>query len=295
MFCSADKKYLSLLDTRGVFDNTTKSALAQTEVAKIVRRHFSSGGEKTKKALLIGFDGARADTMQLLCESESEPVSGALFTSGYSAVNALKAEGGLYLSYAGGEKDDPQETSTAQGWAAILTGVWGGVNGVKKHVPLKNETPTVLRELAEQGKTAAFLAEWNDHFTITYKNEIELVKHEKTPLRFIQFETDKALQQAFLQEIQNGTDCIFGIFEGPDYNGHSTQFGMQNYRYVMSVLHLDNIAYSLLEAVKARPTYAEEDWLILITSDHGGHKHGHGTQQAYDRMTFIACNQKLSV
>lgn len=44
----------------------------------------------------------------------------------------------------------------------------------------------------------------------------------------------------------------------------------------------------------ARETFQNEDWLILITSDHGGHKTGHGTQKAEDRMTFIAGNQKIS-
>lgn len=109
--------------------------------------------------MLIGFDGARADAMHLLFESTDEKITGGLFVSAYSAVQALKAEGGLYLSYAGGESDSRQETSTAQGWAAILTGVWGAENGVLRHLPLKTNCPTVLRELAMQGKKSAFLAE----------------------------------------------------------------------------------------------------------------------------------------
>ena len=58
-------------------------------------------------------------------------------------------------------------------------------------------------------------------------------------------------------------------------------------------MHLDNLAYRLMEEVRARPTYEKEDWLVLITSDHGGHGRRHGTQQMYDRMTFIACNQPI--
>ena len=80
--------------------------------------------------------------------------------------------------------ENPQETSTAQGWAAILTGVWGDNNGVKRHVPLKTDCPTVLRNLAESGKKAAFLAEWADHFTITYKEEIRMAEEKKLPLCF---------------------------------------------------------------------------------------------------------------
>ena len=54
-----DAAYLQRLDTRGVFDNTTKNALPQTIIAKIVQSHFASPNGKTPKALLIGFDGAR--------------------------------------------------------------------------------------------------------------------------------------------------------------------------------------------------------------------------------------------
>lgn len=290
----AERNYLNLLNTRGVFHNTTDSALPQTVVAKIVQKHFSEPSEKVKKALLIGFDGARADSMHLLCESEAETVTGNLFCSEYSAVNVLKESGGLYLSFAGGLPSNPQETSTAQGWSAILTGVWGDDNGVKQHRPLRRDCPTVLRALAENGKTAAFLAEWPDHFTITYKDEMEIAKTKNLPLKYEKFENDRALEQGFLREIEAETDCIFGIFEAPDYNGHSTGFSNENPRYAAAVCRLDNIAFRLLEAVKARPTYENEDWLILITSDHGGHARGHGTQKAEDRMTFTVSNKKIA-
>lgn len=294
LFKNAEKAYLARLDTQGVFNNTTKTALPQTVFAEAVRKHFQSASGKTPKALLIGFDGARADSMHLLCESADEQVTGGLFHSTYSAVQALKNEGGLYLSYAGGEPSAPQETSTAQGWAAILTGAWGTVNGVLRHVPLKTNCPTVLRELAEQGKKAAFLAEWPDHFSVTYKDEIEIAARRNLPLAFEKYADDRALAAAFSERIAGDTDCIFGIFEGPDYNGHGTGFSTANPRYAACVCRLDNIAYRLTEAVKSRPTYREEDWLIMITSDHGGHDCRHGTQKPYDRMTFIASNKPIA-
>lgn len=289
----AEKNYLNRLNTRGVFYNTTASALPQTTVAKLVQKHFAESSDRVKKALIIGFDGARADSMHLLCESEDAAVTGNLFCSAYSAVNTLKAEGGLYLSFAGGLPENPQETSTAQGWSAILTGAWGDDNGVKQHKTMRRDCPTVLRSLAQSGKSAAFLAEWPDHFTVTYKDEIEIAKTDNLPLLFEKFEDDCALQQGFLREIEAGTDCIFGIFEGPDYNGHATGFSVENPRYASCICHLDNLAYRLMQAVKARPTYEDENWFILITSDHGGHKRGHGTQLSDDRMTFIATNKRI--
>lgn len=285
-------EYFRLIDQAGIFDNSRQSMFPQTVCAKVIRRHFERAG-KAPKALIIGFDGTRADSMCFLVKGANETVSGVRFHSEYSAVNMLKTEGGLYLSYAGGEPDAPQETSTPQGWASILTGEWGSVNGVLQHAPLSTACPTVLRELAQQGKTTAFLAEWDDHFTITYREEMAVVQRKGLPFVFQQFKDDEALEKSMLSNIQKGTDCIFGIFEAPDHNGHSFGFGKQEYRYVTAVCNLDRIAFRFLQEVESRPTYHEEDWLFLITSDHGGHGNMHGTQLDEDRTTFIACNKKL--
>lgn len=284
--------YFKKIDHTGIFDNDRCSMFPQTVCAKLIRRHFACA-QKIPKALIIGFDGTRADSMSFLVKATDESINGVLFHSEYSAINTLKAEGGLYLSYSGGESSAPQETSTAQSWASILTGEWGAKNGVLLHVPLKTTCPTVLRELAQGGKSAAFLAEWDDHFTITYRNEIALAAEKKLPLSFRQHESDEELEGSFLSHIQKGTDCIFGIFESPDHNGHAFGFGEQEYRYVTAVCNLDRIAYKLMEEVKNRPSYEQEDWLILITSDHGGHGNMHGSQMDEDRTTFIACNKKL--
>jgi arylsulfatase A-like enzyme len=44
----------------------------------------------------------------------------------------------------------------------------------------------------------------------------------------------------------------------------------------------------LLDALRARPTYADEDWLLLITTDHG-HKPGgnHGGATLEERSAYV--------
>ena len=46
------------------------------------------------------------------------------------------------------------------------------------------------------------------------------------------------------------------------------------------------MALESINAIKARPTYETEDWLIIITSDHGGIKRNHGKESIQERMTF---------
>ena len=289
-------KYVATVDRNGVFDNAFDQAFPQTKVAEIVRAHLAQENGKRKKVFIFGFDGARADSMLYLIPSNNEKLTGCNLHSPYSFVTELKKDGGLYLSYAGGDRNRPetlQPTSTAQGWSSILTGKWGIEHGVVQHVTKKDSVPTVLLEAARNGKSAFFSSCWPDHFTVTYAGEIKLAERENIPLTFLRVNDEEELQTAMHAEIDKGTDVIFGINEFPDHNGHGSGFGPDNYRYVVGVTNADRYAYELMEHIKSRPEYENEDWLMIATSDHGGHGRGHGTQKTEDRMTFLACNQKL--
>ena len=289
-------KYVATVDRNGVFDNAFDQAFPQTKVAEIVRAHLAQENGKRKKVFIFGFDGARADSMLYLIPSNNEKLTGCNLHSPYSFVTELKKDGGLYLSYAGGDRNRPetlQPTSTAQGWSSILTGKWGIEHGVVQHVTKKDSVPTVRLEAARNGKSAFFSSCWPDHFTVTYAGEIKLAERENIPLTFLRVNDEEELQTAMHAEIDKGTDVIFGINEFPDHNGHGSGFGPDNYRYVVGVTNADRYAYELMEHIKSRPEYENEDWLMIATSDHGGHGRGHGTQKTEDRMTFLACNQKL--
>jgi len=285
-------RYKNIVDKSRIFENTADTAYPQTIVADMVRQHlYNNDTEKKKRVLIYGFDGARADCITYLVPQSKEN-----YKSKYNAVAYLKEKGGLYLSYAGGDKNKPetlQETSTAQGWAAILTGMWGNKNGVVKHVAKRNDAPTVLMEGAEKGLKAVFSAIWPDHFTITYKDEMTAAKENKLPLEFSLVKDENALQSDMINAIDNGIDIIFGISEFPDASGHSTGFSNKNYKYISGIISADRYACELINHIKARTEYENEDWLLIITSDHGGHARRHGTQNIADRMTFIASNKKI--
>ena len=93
--------------------------------------------------------------------------------------------------------------------------------------------------------------------------------------------------------IQSDDDFVFGILENPDINGHDRGFGDSNYRYVAGVCNLDRLSYKLLTRIKMRKTFDEEDWLVIIASDHGGHSTRHGSQYITDKTTFLAISKPL--
>ena len=253
----------------GIFENTVASAYPQTVTARLVREHFTDTDcGKRKKALIVGFDGARADGMLNLVKSRDPKLDVTNENSPLSAVCAVKEQGGLYLTYAGGEPGDrqtKQDTSTAPGWASVLTGVWAREHGVYGMETMNSAYPTALLELARRGVSACFYGLWETHFANTYKGEIETAQKERLPLEYLHCKSENDLHGQLLRAIDADVDCIFGVYEGPDSCGHGVSFTNNNYLYTKSISDCDRCAYELMERVRARDTYENEDWLILIT------------------------------
>lgn len=288
-----NRKYIKAVNADGIFNNTYETRIPQTVINSIILKHFKKA-EKKPKCLFIGWDGCRADAMKYLIKSSDQKVSGCNETGFFSAVCELKKHGGLYITYVGGDKGCEQETSTAQGWSSALCGKW-----MKKpwrqgiEWCLDDDYPTVLKTLSMKGFKTSFCAEWPIHFDNTYKKEIDFAEKNSIPQYFYKLEGDEAVYNHFVERINSDDDLIFAIFENPDHNGHDTGFGDSNYRYVSGVCGLDRISYSLLKEIKNRESFDEEDWLVLIASDHGGHSTRHGTQKICDRTTFLAVSKPI--
>lgn len=286
---------------------------------------------KPKKVAFIGYDGCRADALINVLATpgweegtgDTSPYSG--------IAELLKTQGaGIYLAYAGGSKggENEQHTSTAPGWAALTSGEWGIVNGVTDNGMYKSiDYKTFMLEAAigEFGEKyrSAFAASWQEHFVKTYLSEVEYLREnsdvEKKEINadsnyeevsayldavsasstvdmdFKFVKDDAALHEYLLSCVEEGgnneRDVIFGIYEATDHSGHDTGFGNDNYRYIKGFRDEDSRCYQLLRAIYSRPSFENEDWLIIITADHGGIQTWHGGQTLEERTTWIVCNK----
>lgn len=291
--CTNDKKYLQSLEKLGIFNNTADTMFGQTKVAELVDQHMSSESTegKVKKSLVICFDGARADALATIAlQGEQDPDNLGINTM-YSGINTVRKEGGLYLAYCGGEPKDKknlQETSTGPGFATILTGKWGYENGVMSNgVIMPATSETFLRKYAKLGKKTSFTATWDEHFTEVFKNEVDNpVENHLFNNSTNEIDTHNFNKKA----IKDGRDIVFTIYETPDNVGHNSEYGNHNSFYTKAVRDSDNFAYDLVETVNAREN---EDWLIIITTDHGGNVKSHGKQTLFERTIWIATNKKL--
>ena len=288
-----NKEYLNGIKAPGIFDNSYDDIMPQTIVQSAILNHFQSS-DKVPKCLFLGWDGCRADAMKYLISNGDARISGSSKLAPYSAVSLLKKQGGLYVTYVGGDNGVVQETSTAQGWASALCGKW-----MKKEWrqgiewSLDYDYPTILKTLAMMGYETSFNAIWPIHFSNTYRKEIDYAQESNLKQLYCKFETDEELFENCKKRIASDDDLIFTIFEGPDMNGHGTGFGDDNYRYVSNICNLDTMSYYLIKELEKRKTFEDEDWLVVICSDHGGHAKGHGTQKITDRTTFLALSKPV--
>ncbi len=285
------RKFKNHVEKSGIFANNIETAIPQTEVANAIRKHMNSDG-KTKKVALIGFDGARGDSIIPLMKTSYDNY---FYKSKYSALEQLKEQGDIFLSFTGGGKGSRQETSTPQGWAAMFTGKWAKETGVYSPRDILTKYQTVILEYAEKGKKTSFNAIWPTHFEVTFKDEIRQSKEKGLPAEYNMYDdNDDLLTEEMIKAINTrNCDISFCIFEMPDHMGHETKGGFwnKNPQYVKALFNCDKNAYEIIKAIEGRKTYNDEDWLIIISSDHGGHGRFHGRQFYSDKIIFIATNK----
>ncbi len=293
---SDSHKYTDELEDYGIWDNTIDKQMPQTVVYKLVMDHFKAPlpeGKTAKKVIFLGFDGFRADA---IANIKDDPKS---------AIMYVKSKGGLYHTFAGGVPGkSEQHTSTAPGWASMLTGGWSIFHGINNNGQNKNANETFLTTLAKQGHPASFTASWREHTALSYRPDIVRSIKENIPVTYTHCIDDMDTYYHVLDYVakakgekktpQEDPDVVFFTFEFTDHAGHFYGFG-NNKNYYQGSLDANKFGYDIIKTIEARSTYAQEDWLIVISTDHGGTGHVHGGQSIMERSTWLAVNKKLNV
>lgn len=235
---------------------------------------FSINAHAAQKTLLIGIDGVQLERLQAI-----NPTN----------MNRLT----IARAYTGGivGESSEQDTFSAPGWATILTGVWK-----HKHLVATNDAgeanpdyPSVFKRIKQansQLKVGSF-AHWGAINTQFFTSDISLINQVQSNL------SDADVTQAAINFINTGGDFTFVHLDDVDHTGHTYGFGSA---YDASLATADQEVGQLLNAVFARQQQTGDDWLILVTTDHGREASGynHGGQSESEKTSFIATNKPLN-
>ena len=211
-----------------------------------------------KKVFVIGIDGCRPDAL-LAAET---PYIDSLIENGAWAVGQANPI-----------------TSSGPCWSSILCGVWTAKHGVTDNGfggSNYGEYPdflTLLEKIKPELRTVSVTA-----WTPINQNIVRVADYEGPQTRRREGEPgDDVAAREVAAELRNGDpDVVFVHLDDTDIAGHAYGYHPENEKYVGSIVESDRNVGVMLRALRARPNLANEDWLIIVVSDHGGTGRGHG-------------------
>ena len=231
----------------------------------------ASTAEPVKKAIYIGIDGTRFDAI----EKAATPNLDALVANGIHSPTCLIL----------GERYQKNDTISGPGWSSILTGVWADKHGVhdnsfngRKYEQFPHFFAR-LKEMRPDAKTASFVTWKPIAEYITSAADVSQQFEEKakggTVDDYDRYDT-QATDAAVKHLSEANPDALFLYIGQVDVAGHTHGFHPSVPEYVAAIERADKLVGRALAAVKSRKTFASEDWLVVVTSDHGGQGKGHG-------------------
>ncbi|MFD4535422.1 alkaline phosphatase family protein [Kitasatospora sp. NPDC058397] len=224
-------------------------------------------GTKQAKTLVIGVDGTGYDKLA----AADAPNLKALMAGGMTATSNLYA-------------NPLAPTLSGPGWSTIATGVWPDKHQVKDNAftgARFDQYPDFASRLeaADPAASTLVIGSWNP---ITGN-----VFNGKADLRIAENENDAKTASDAADYLAHGNpDAAFLHFDGIDEAGHAS--GGASAQYAAAIHTVDALVGQVVQAVKSRPAYGSEDWLIVVTTDHGHtDAGGHGGNSANERQTFV--------
>jgi len=229
-----------------------------------------------KKVLFIGIDGLRAAAAAMLQ---------------LSAFRRLERMG-TYSYWANVQSE--ATVKSGPGWTSMFTGVQPGKHLVDSNddlTDISSEYPTVFKLVKDTYPSKKIAASVKWHPLIE-----DIIDHQDPnalDARFLASSDGSMSEQAKQWILNKEYDFIFADYDYCDKTGHSKGFDAYLPEYREAVQKTDELVGELLDAVLT--VSSDQEWLIIITSDHGGDGRNHGPQTEYNlRVPFlVASNSPL--
>lgn len=234
---------------------------------------------QTPKVLLIGIDGIRSDQ---LAAADTPHIDG------------LGANG--YISLAARTR---MPTVSGPGWSSMVTGVWAEKHGVmgnnfaKKRYDLYPDFLTRLEQLDSGRETFAAL-NWPPLGTTNadgplFSDLIDVKVNINGDTMGYDVADERVCQVSESYLASASVDAAFVYLGNPDVASHDE--GLYSAAYRNAIEAADDCVGRLVEALDRRPDAASEDWLILLSTDHGRNEEGgHGGDSEEELTIFYVAS-----
>ncbi|MFH7336406.1 alkaline phosphatase family protein [Streptomyces sp. KHY 26] len=220
---------------------------------------------RTPKVLVIGLDGALLSRI----EDAGAPHLAALMAAGLTAPSRIEPHA---------------PTLSGPGWATVLTGVWPDKHHVRDNTFSGGrfaEYPDFLSRVstAAPGLNTCAVTSWAPLAETVFSAKVG------TRVATPRAEYDAGTTSRVVAELRGGApDALFVQLDGIDQAGH--EHGAASRQYLEAIRGADAHVGQLVAAVGARP--ADEDWLVMVTADHGHtDTGGHGGPSPQESRTFL--------
>lgn len=98
---------------------------------------------------------------------------------------------------------------------------------------------------------------------------------------------DAAVKDKIIDRLNTqNDDLLVADFNGINLAGISSGFSADAVAYKDAIVKTDTYIGNILEAIKVRKSYDKEDWLVAVTSSHGGNGNSYGGNSTAERNIF---------
>ncbi len=223
----------------------------------------NADGTKRPMTLVVMVDGLRADAVETGEMPNFERLRAGKWQPGYKSAWSVT-----------GEITPGSAPSSAPNHVSIATGYTPAQHGVTDNSKLEGGTaslkPTWLKRImdAKDGATALFVYSWSPDGNLAPTEGVEYMGG-----------TDAENAVALPSRLASAAapDATLYFIDAVDAAGHAGYYYPMSAGYRAAVAMVDGYIGACMNAIASRPTFADEDWLIAVTSDHGGYSNQHGT------------------
>lgn len=229
----------------------------------------------TPKVLLIGIDGVRPDVLAEVSTPN---------------LDALIEEGAF-----SDEAQTGRPTVSGPGWSSMLIGVWPDKHGVHSNDFSGNQYDrypdflTRIESVRPELRTFV-VADWPPLVSEDSGGPLfgDAPDRREAPDGYeLGWDVADSIStsMAVSELLAEDPDALFVYLGNPDETSHHHRSIGGEYRD--AIAEADRRVGELLAAVRARPSYTTEDWLILVSTDHGRTEAGgHGGDSVEEATIF---------